>query len=158
MFISSLLFSSHLCSYPLIFPSFPCQIRDAEEGADMIMVKPGLPYLDVLADIRRELRKPQLTRVLLASVRTIWNRSDQDKGLTPASHKTVTTKPLHLPASFTPHLAQVCMPIEFGHLLSGQSVAAAFRQEWACLISCPSRHEPNLPEYHQCFLMYAQLL
>ncbi|VDO07830.1 unnamed protein product [Rodentolepis nana] len=30
-------------------------IRDANEGADIIMVKPGLVYLDVIASIRREL-------------------------------------------------------------------------------------------------------
>jgi porphobilinogen synthase len=31
---------------------------DIEEGADMVMVKPGLPYLDVLAEIRREFDVP----------------------------------------------------------------------------------------------------
>jgi porphobilinogen synthase len=31
---------------------------DAEEGADILMVKPGMPYLDVLADIRRETLQP----------------------------------------------------------------------------------------------------
>lgn len=31
---------------------------DVEEGADMIMVKPGLPYLDVVAEIRREFDVP----------------------------------------------------------------------------------------------------
>uniref|UniRef100_A0A158QE15 Delta-aminolevulinic acid dehydratase n=1 Tax=Hymenolepis diminuta TaxID=6216 RepID=A0A158QE15_HYMDI len=30
-------------------------VRDADEGADIIMVKPGLIYLDVVASIRREL-------------------------------------------------------------------------------------------------------
>ena len=29
---------------------------DIEEGADIIMVKPGLPYLDILRDLRNELR------------------------------------------------------------------------------------------------------
>ncbi len=33
-------------------------IRDAEEGADILMVKPGLPYLDVLADLSRQINKP----------------------------------------------------------------------------------------------------
>ncbi len=33
-------------------------LRDAEEGADILMVKPGLPYLDVLADLSRQIRKP----------------------------------------------------------------------------------------------------
>jgi porphobilinogen synthase len=31
---------------------------DVEEGADMIMVKPALPYLDVVAEIRREFDVP----------------------------------------------------------------------------------------------------
>lgn len=28
------------------------QIRDVDEGADIIMVKPGMPYLDIIADAR----------------------------------------------------------------------------------------------------------
>lgn len=32
--------------------------RDAEEGADILMVKPGLPYLDVLADLSSRLPVP----------------------------------------------------------------------------------------------------
>ncbi len=31
---------------------------DAAEGADMLMVKPALPYLDVLAAVRRECNLP----------------------------------------------------------------------------------------------------
>src|SRR5205823_5046192 len=30
-------------------------LRDAEEGADILMVKPGLPYLDILARLSREI-------------------------------------------------------------------------------------------------------
>lgn len=33
-------------------------LRDAEEGADILMVKPGMPYLDVLAQLSREIPKP----------------------------------------------------------------------------------------------------
>lgn len=33
-------------------------LRDAQEGADILMVKPGMPYLDVLADLSREIQKP----------------------------------------------------------------------------------------------------
>jgi porphobilinogen synthase len=33
-------------------------IRDANEGADILMVKPGMPYLDVLYQLSREIRKP----------------------------------------------------------------------------------------------------
>ena len=32
--------------------------RDVEEGADMIMVKPALAYLDIVAMLRRELTVP----------------------------------------------------------------------------------------------------
>ncbi|MDG2154724.1 MAG: porphobilinogen synthase [Gammaproteobacteria bacterium] len=32
--------------------------RDADEGADILMVKPGLPYLDVLADLSAEIPLP----------------------------------------------------------------------------------------------------
>ncbi len=35
-----------------------CAQRDAEEGADILMVKPGLPYLDLLRELSREIRKP----------------------------------------------------------------------------------------------------
>ncbi len=31
---------------------------DAEEGADVLMVKPGLPYLDVVSDLREEFEHP----------------------------------------------------------------------------------------------------
>lgn len=33
-------------------------LRDAEEGADILMVKPGMPYLDVLARLSSEIEKP----------------------------------------------------------------------------------------------------
>ena len=33
-------------------------VRDVEEGADLLMVKPGMPYLDVLADLSRRIHKP----------------------------------------------------------------------------------------------------
>lgn len=33
-------------------------LRDDEEGADILMVKPGIAYLDVLADIRRHSSRP----------------------------------------------------------------------------------------------------
>ena len=32
--------------------------RDAGEGADIIMVKPGMPYLDILARLKEKLRQP----------------------------------------------------------------------------------------------------
>lgn len=38
--------------------AYASSLRDAEEGADILMVKPGLPYLDVLADLSRRIEKP----------------------------------------------------------------------------------------------------
>ena len=32
--------------------------QDLDEGADMVMVKPGLPYLDIIRDIRSEFGVP----------------------------------------------------------------------------------------------------
>jgi len=35
-----------------------CAQRDDAEGADILMVKPGLPYLDLLRDLSRAIKKP----------------------------------------------------------------------------------------------------
>jgi porphobilinogen synthase len=35
-----------------------CAQRDADEGADILMVKPGLPYLDLLRELSAQIRKP----------------------------------------------------------------------------------------------------
>lgn len=35
-----------------------CAARDADEGADILMVKPGLPYLDLLRELSREFPQP----------------------------------------------------------------------------------------------------
>ena len=35
-----------------------CAERDAAQGADILMVKPGLPYLDMLRELSRAIRKP----------------------------------------------------------------------------------------------------
>jgi porphobilinogen synthase len=35
-----------------------CALRDAAEGADILMVKPGLAYLDILRDLSREIPMP----------------------------------------------------------------------------------------------------
>lgn len=42
--------SDSSCFYFYCLPSDPNQLRDVAEGADIIMVKPTLPYLDILAD------------------------------------------------------------------------------------------------------------
>ena len=38
--------------------AWACAERDVAEGADILMVKPGLPYLDLLRELSREIRKP----------------------------------------------------------------------------------------------------
>jgi porphobilinogen synthase len=35
-----------------------CAQRDADQGADILMVKPGLPYLDILRELSTAIRKP----------------------------------------------------------------------------------------------------
>ena len=49
-------------TYQIDSPNFrdalESSLRDAEEGADILMVKPGLPYLDVLAKLSSEITKP----------------------------------------------------------------------------------------------------
>jgi porphobilinogen synthase len=38
--------------------AFQSSLRDAEEGADILMVKPGLPYLDILSQLSKQIHKP----------------------------------------------------------------------------------------------------
>jgi porphobilinogen synthase len=38
--------------------AWQCAERDAAQGADILMVKPGLPYLDMLRELSRAIRKP----------------------------------------------------------------------------------------------------
>ena len=38
--------------------AWACAERDVAEGADILMVKPGLPYLDLLRELSRDIRKP----------------------------------------------------------------------------------------------------
>ena len=38
--------------------AYASSLRDAEEGADILMVKPGLPYLDILKDLSSRIERP----------------------------------------------------------------------------------------------------
>jgi len=38
--------------------AYMSSLRDFEEGADILMVKPGLPYLDVLSQLSKQIHKP----------------------------------------------------------------------------------------------------
>jgi porphobilinogen synthase len=35
-----------------------CAERDVAEGADILMVKPGLPYIDLLRELSQQIKKP----------------------------------------------------------------------------------------------------
>jgi porphobilinogen synthase len=57
---------------------------DIEEGADMIMVKPGMPYLDILARLKREFGMPTFAyqvsgeyAMLMAAARNGWLDGDR---------------------------------------------------------------------------------
>jgi porphobilinogen synthase len=57
---------------------------DIEEGADMIMVKPGMPYLDILARLKREFAMPTFAyqvsgeyAMLMAAARNGWLDGDR---------------------------------------------------------------------------------
>jgi porphobilinogen synthase len=56
---------------------------DLEEGADMVMVKPGLPYLDILRRVKDEFKAP--TFVYQVSGEYAMLRGAIDKGWLPAS-------------------------------------------------------------------------
>lgn len=49
-----------VCDVYLLFTKgfffFSCQERDVEEGADYLMVKPGMPYLDVVRDTKNKVK------------------------------------------------------------------------------------------------------
>lgn len=60
--------------------------KDVAEGADIIMIKPGLPYLDIVAKIRREIEQPIAVynvsgeyAMLKAAVQNGW--LDNDKAI-----------------------------------------------------------------------------
>ncbi|WP_038368314.1 porphobilinogen synthase [Bosea sp. UNC402CLCol] len=57
---------------------------DLEEGADMVMIKPGLPYLDVVARVKDQFRVPTFAyqvsgeyAMLMAAVQNGWLDSDK---------------------------------------------------------------------------------
>ncbi len=44
---------------------FCLQDRDVQEGADMLMVKPGMAYLDIVRDVKERVRPFQLNKAIL---------------------------------------------------------------------------------------------
>lgn len=61
-------------------------LRDAEEGADILMVKPGLPYLDVLADLSRQIPKPWAVYEVSGEFAAIELMAQQGLINAPAAH------------------------------------------------------------------------
>ena len=60
------------------------RLLDVAEGADMLMVKPGLPYLDILSALKREFRMPTFAyqvsgeyAMIMAAAQNGW--LDKDK-------------------------------------------------------------------------------
>jgi len=48
---------------------------DLAEGADMVMVKPGLPYLDIVRRVKDEFKAPTFVYQVSASIRCCAPRS-----------------------------------------------------------------------------------
>ena len=46
---------------------------DIKEGADMVMVKPGLPYLDIIRDVKRNFKIPVLAYQVSGEYSLIMN-------------------------------------------------------------------------------------
>lgn len=61
-------------------------IRDSNEGADILMVKPGLPYLDVLAQLSREIQKPWAVYEVSGEFAAIELMAEQGLVNGPAAH------------------------------------------------------------------------
>jgi porphobilinogen synthase len=85
--------------------AFASSARDAEEGADILMVKPGMPYLDVLAELSREIPKPWAVYEVSGEYAAIELMAE--KGL-------IAREPAHLEAWTSLHRAGASMIITYG--------------------------------------------
>ena len=52
--------------------------HDINEGADMIMVKPGMPYLDVLASLKKEFKVPTFVYQVSGEYAMLLSLSNKD--------------------------------------------------------------------------------
>lgn len=50
--------------------------QDLQEGADMVMVKPGMPYPDIIREARKLLQYPSLPIRFQGNIRCIWPLSE----------------------------------------------------------------------------------
>ncbi|MGK5089312.1 porphobilinogen synthase [Bdellovibrionota bacterium FG-2] len=87
-------------------------LRDAEEGADILMVKPGMPYLDILARLSKEIPKPWAVYEVSGEFAAIEVLAQQGLMQGPAAHVEAWTAFFRAGAS---------MVITYG---------ARFAQEW----------------------------
>lgn len=74
-----------------IDPGFPkdallSSIRDSEEGADILMVKPGMPYLDILYRLSQEIQKPWAVYEVSGEFACIEALAQQGMMHAPAAH------------------------------------------------------------------------
>jgi porphobilinogen synthase len=60
--------------------------RDADEGADLLMVKPGLPYLDVLAELSRAIQRPWFVYEVSGEYAAIELMAEKGLISAPAAH------------------------------------------------------------------------
>lgn len=74
-------------------------IRDAEEGADILMVKPGLPYLDILAKLSSEIPKPWAVYEVSGEFAAIEVLAKQGLIQAPAAHVEAWTSMIRAGAS-----------------------------------------------------------
>ena len=61
-------------------------LRDADEGADILMVKPGLPYLDILAKLSSEIKLPWAVYEVSGEFAAIELMAEQGLVQGPAAH------------------------------------------------------------------------
>ena len=61
-------------------------LRDLEEGADILMVKPGMPYLDILADLSKKIHRPWAVYQVSGEYAAIEMLAEQGLIQAPAAH------------------------------------------------------------------------
>ncbi|MGZ3688741.1 MAG: porphobilinogen synthase [Bdellovibrionota bacterium] len=66
-------------------------LRDAAEGADILMVKPGMPYLDVLASLSKEIPKPWAVYEVSGEFASIELMAQQGLISAPEAHREAWT-------------------------------------------------------------------
>jgi porphobilinogen synthase len=74
-------------------------LRDAEEGADILMVKPGLPYLDILSELSKKIDKPWAVYQVSGEFAGIELMAQQGLINAPAAHLEAWTSFLRAGAS-----------------------------------------------------------